>query len=106
VDVYISVYTSHMVHFEWDRNKNHSNFEKHGLLFEDVIEAFGGICLTRVDDRRDYGEVRELTLGEVQGRVVCIVYTRRHDRIRIISARKASSEEREAYYEFIKGSEA
>lgn len=61
-------------------------------------------ALTRVDNRFDYGEVREVTLGEIllesieRSVVVVVVHTDRDGHTRIISARKASKKERE-YYE-------
>jgi len=39
--------------FEWDENKNQSNFEKHGIYFEEAIEIFKGDCLTWFDNRKD-----------------------------------------------------
>jgi len=53
------------------------------------------------DDRRDYGEARSIVYGEAQGRVLALVYTWRSGKRRIISARKATSHEQEAYYRTI-----
>ena len=83
--------------YEWDDNKNRENFEKHGLNFEDAELLFSGPCVTFADDRFDYGEDRFITLGVLQGRVVLVVHTRREEKIRIISMRKANRREREIY---------
>lgn len=90
--------------FEWDQQKNNTNFEKHGLRFEDVSLVFDGCTVTFEDDRNDYGEVRYITLGELEKRVVILVHTIRGTRIRIISMRKANEREKKIYYERLKQS--
>ena len=85
--------------FEWDENKNQSNFEKHGIYFEEAIEIFKGDCLTWFDNRKDYSEIREITIGEIKKNIlIVIVHTDRFGNIRIISARKANQRERRKYY--------
>ena len=83
--------------FEWDEHKNVRNTAKHVLSFEEVIEVFDGHMLLQVDDRREYGEKRIKALGTIGEDVYHVVYTERGARVRIISARKASREERRAY---------
>ncbi len=86
--------------FEWDENKNQSNFEKHGIYFEEAIDIFKNDCLTWIDNRKDYSEVREITIGEIKKNIVIVVvHTDRFGNIRIISARKANQRERRNYYE-------
>jgi uncharacterized DUF497 family protein len=53
------------------------------------------------DDRRDYGEDRYVVYGEARNEVITLVYTWRGSGRRIISARKATKGEREAYYSAI-----
>jgi uncharacterized DUF497 family protein len=53
------------------------------------------------DDRRDYGEERLIVTGEIHNCVIAVVYTRRGRRRRILSARKATAREQEAYYQAI-----
>jgi len=89
--------------FEWDEGKRQSNLEKHGVDFEDITPAFEGQTVNWIDDRRDYGEQRVNLLGEVEGEIVFITYTRRNFRYRIISARRANSRERRKYYKDILG---
>lgn len=83
--------------FEWDEHKNARNTAKHGLSFEEAVEIFDGRLLSKVDDRREYGEKRIKALGTIKGDIYHIVYTERRSRIRIISARRANREERRAY---------
>ena len=73
--------------FEWDEQKNKSNFIKHGILFEEAIEIFKNDCLTWTDNRKEYKEVREITIGQLKKR--------------IISARKANIRERRKFNEHI-----
>jgi uncharacterized DUF497 family protein len=83
---------------EWDENKRLANIAKHGIDFADAAQVFEGPIREREERRRDYREDRFSTVGEVDGRLLYVVYTRRRDRIRIISARRAGQDEREEYY--------
>ena len=92
------------VNFEWDEEKNALNIKKHGISFEDAVSVFGGDydLLTKVGDRFDYGEVREISLGvmkkcEKAEAVVVVVHTDRSGITRLISARYASKQERDVY---------
>ena len=83
--------------YEWAPRKAASNLRKHGVDFADVVAAFeDDFALTVPDDHDE--EDRFITVGmDVLGRVVVVVYTWRGDRIRIISARRATPREREQY---------
>ncbi|MSQ07250.1 MAG: BrnT family toxin [Dehalococcoidia bacterium] len=83
--------------FEWDENKNRTNIAKHGITFRRAIRIFAGDVLEFVDDRRDYGETRAAAIGVVDGVPLYVVYTRRGEVRRIISARRANRYEREKY---------
>jgi|LakMenEpi03Aug12_release.lakeMendotaPanAssembly.Ray.scaffolds.fasta_scaffold643465_1 uncharacterized DUF497 family protein len=88
--------------FEWDENKNTQNRQKHGISFEEAQEIFDGILFTSIDDRFDYAEIREISIGAIQGVVVVtVVHTERAGIIRIISARKATPKERKKYYDYL-----
>lgn len=88
--------------FEWDENKNAQNLKKHGISFEEAQEIFDGIVFTAIDERFDYGEIREISIGAIQNVViVTVVHTERNQFIRIISARKATRQERETYYDYL-----
>ena len=78
--------------FEWDADKNWHNIEKHGIDFEDVVEVFYGLHVVRPSDRR--GEQRWIAIGETKKRTIAVVFTRRGDQIRIISARRARTNEK------------
>ena len=85
--------------FEWDEKKAAANLAKHRVSFLTAAAAFGSEMLERIDDREDYGEIRWIALGRVDAEVYRIVFTRLDENlIRIISAQKASRDEREIYY--------
>jgi uncharacterized DUF497 family protein len=85
------------VAFEWDERKRLANLEKHGIDFAAAGRIFEGPTVEFPDRRHDYGEVRVGALGEVEGRVLFVVYTLRGGKRRLISARKAGQLEREMY---------
>jgi uncharacterized DUF497 family protein len=86
--------------FEWDENKRLSNLAKHRIDFIDVRAVFyDPLRKTSVDDRWDYAEVRENTIGTLVNKIIVIVtHTDRNGRVRIISARPANKKERSLYY--------
>ncbi len=64
---------------------------------------FDGPVLTRVDDREDYGEVRDISLGLLSPDApLVVVHTARGERTCLISARKANRRERKIYYDSLK----
>lgn len=86
--------------YSYDPEKKASNLKKHGLDFDDarsVIES--GEAITFEDRRFDYGEVRYLTLGLLDGEVVIIATAETDKTIRIISMRKAAKNEQKIFYE-------
>lgn len=82
---------------EYDPNKRQRTLEDRGLDFESIAEVFDGFYLVRMDDRKDYGEVRHIMLGALKERPVVCVWTQRDDAVRVISMRIADDEEREIY---------
>lgn len=86
--------------FEWDENKNQSNWVKHRIDFADAIHVFlDSDRVEREDSRKKYGETRSQTIGKTEQGVMFVIYTERSgNTIRIISARKANKRERQ-YYE-------
>ena len=86
---------------EWDDSKNEINIEKHGIDFELAQEIFQGAFISKIDNRRDYREVRLLALGTLGEFILLVVYTMRGQKVRIISARRANEEERSVYYGYL-----
>ncbi len=87
---------------EWDEIKNQANLKKHDIDFNDSLNIFNKPLLVRLDDRKDYKQVRLIGIGSLEEIVVVMVFTRRKDRIRIISIRKANKSERRIYHEKVK----
>lgn len=86
--------------FEWDEAKNLANIRKHGISFTVAKRIFEGSVLSRLDRRREYGEERYLSIGEVEQALIVIAHTRRAGRTRLISAQPASRRERQVYHEY------
>lgn len=88
--------------FEWDENKAESNFRKHGISFANATKVFDDPnCITQ-QDRFENGEYRWQTIGMVGSeQLLLVAHTYLDDDentvVRIISARKASKQERKTY---------
>ena len=88
--------------FEWDDVKAEENRRKHGIRFGEAAQIFEGPVLTRVDDRFGYGELREISIGLLGGVVVLnVAHTDRDGVTRIISARKATRQERRLFHTYL-----
>ena len=82
--------------FEWDDNKAESNFRKHGITFEMARAAFDDPdSIDREDPDPDEGRVSRIC--RYGPKILVIVWTERSDRVRIISARLASTHEQRDY---------
>ena len=68
--------------------------QRAGLIFEDAAEVFRGDTLDFPDARRDYGELRMLTVGHLHGRMVIVIRTPRGNARHVISMRKANAREK------------
>ena len=76
--------------------------EGHGISFDEARHIFDGLILTRVDERQDYGENRDISLGVLPPDAgLVVIHTERGDRIRLISARKANRCERKVYHDHL-----
>jgi uncharacterized DUF497 family protein len=82
---------------EWDPRKAESNLLKHGVDFAEAATVLeDDRAVTILDD--ESGEERYVTIGsDALGRVLVVVYTWRGDRVRLISARRATRRERGQY---------
>ncbi|TMJ22645.1 MAG: BrnT family toxin [Alphaproteobacteria bacterium] len=78
--------------FEWDRTKAAANLANHGVSFERARLVFADpFAVGRFDNREDYGGERFTIVGMVEGTLIFVAYTERGDRVRIITARRATS---------------
>ena len=90
--------------FSWDPIKSDLTFRTRGFDFAAAARIFAGFTLEGVDGRQEYGEVRVVAGGVVDGLVFTMVHTDREDRRetvtrRIISARRSNRDERQRYEE-------
>lgn len=63
-----------MLH-DWDQAKASENLAKHGVAFETVQGFDFDAAVVSVDDRQDYGEVREVATGPIGDRLHVLVFT-------------------------------
>ena len=78
----------------FDPRKRDRTLAERGLDFADAAAVFAGSNLQFPDARRDYGELRNVTVGLLAGCLVIVVWTQRGDDRHIISMRKANDREK------------
>ena len=89
--------------FEWDRKKENINIKKHGITFEQASYVFTDpFALNLYDEEHSEDEDRWILLGKsLNETILLIVHTFRdregQEMVRIISARKATTQEKKAY---------
>jgi uncharacterized protein len=84
--------------YEWDAGKSRQNRRRHGVAFE-IIEGFDWVQAIEVlDDRFEYGEERWLAIGPIGSKLYAVAFTERgKHKVRIISLRPATKNERKTY---------
>jgi uncharacterized DUF497 family protein len=92
--------------FEWDEKKNVANFEKHGIWFEEAKGFWADARSTEFfdPDHSDESEGRYFRVGcSTNAKILLVVFCDREEGnlIRIISARRATRDERKQYEEGI-----
>jgi uncharacterized protein len=88
-----------LLEFEWDEYKRQSNLHKHGIDFIRACQIFEGYTVEFEDTRYNYGEERFIAIGQTGNQILTVVYTLQDEVIRLISARKATKNERKIYDE-------
>lgn len=85
--------------FEWDDVKAEANLRKHNVSFEEAASVFGDPMVLAVSDleHSDREPRWKLTGTSEKSRVLVVVYARRSERVRIISARRPSMREVREY---------
>jgi uncharacterized DUF497 family protein len=82
--------------FEWDALKAERILRERAIDFKDLIPLFSGIRTERPSDKG--GEFRWVTVGMLNGKLIAVIYTRRGDILRIITARRARKNEERTYH--------
>ncbi len=87
--------------FEWNPNKAALNIEKHGVSFQEAATVFNDpLSVTFPDPDHSIGENRYVIIGISRfGQLLVVAHTDRGEKIRIISVRKATRQERRFYEE-------
>lgn len=90
-----------MIEFEWDGRKATANAKKHGVTFQEAASVFGDrLAATFSDPDHSGSEDRFITFGMSQThRLLVVSHTDRENRVRIISSRLMTKEERKIYEE-------
>ena len=85
--------------FTWDPAKAEKNLLTHGVSFQEATTVFGDpLAGTIPDPDHSVGEERLVTMGQSStGQLLVVCHVEQGDTIRIISARRATSHERENY---------
>jgi uncharacterized DUF497 family protein len=89
--------------YEWDPTKAKANLRDHRVSFEEAVTLFlDPLAITYRDPDHSDEEEREITIGHsVKQRILFVSHCQRADRVRIISARRATRKERKQYEEGI-----
>ena len=82
---------------EFDPDKRDKALTERGLDFSRAAEVFEARHFTAEDERAGYSEPRYITVGQLDGRMVVMVWTPRGEARRIISMRKANEREQARY---------
>ena len=87
--------------FEWNLDKAALNFEKHGISFQEAATVFNdNLSVTFPDLAHSIAESRYVIIGVSRfGQLLVIAHTERGEKVRIISARKATLQEKRFYEE-------
>ena len=100
--MYYNMYNKNIeIAFGWDDFKELDNIKKHGISFKKASYVFTDINRIEYYDyiHSNY-EQRYITIGMVN-EIICVAYTVRNERIRIISARAADNNEKENYIKWV-----
>lgn len=81
----------------YDPAKRAWTLAERGLDFDDAARVFAGPTINLLDDRKAYGEVRWVTYGLLDGRMIAVVWTPRGATRHIISMRKTNDREQQTY---------
>ncbi|MEX0964401.1 MAG: BrnT family toxin [Pseudohongiellaceae bacterium] len=88
--------------FEWGKKKNNANIKKHGISFDDARTTFyDEHALQFFDPDHSDEEDWFILLGtnhKLRTLVVCHCFREAESLVRIISARKADKDEKDAYW--------
>lgn len=87
--------------YEWDPQKAARNIQKHEVSFDEASSVFDDpFFITVLDEEHSSDEERYITVGlSDKNRLLLVAHAERNNRIRIISARRATKNEEKFYQE-------
>jgi uncharacterized protein len=85
------------VEFEFDPNKSEINKKKHGIGFDEAKELWNAVKFVEADAKSPVGEQRTFRIAQINNILWFCVFTRRGNKIRLISVRHVRTEEKELY---------
>jgi uncharacterized DUF497 family protein len=88
--------------YTWSEAKRIANLRDHKIDFTAVCAFEWETAFVSVDEREDYGELREIAIGFIRTSLHVLVFTERTDVIRVISLRRAQKGDLRKYVEAIK----
>lgn len=92
--------------FEWNTEKDTANRRKHGVSFDEATTAFQDLRAIVFDDPdHSSDEHREVLVGYSDRRLLVVSFTIRDGRVRLISARRATPQERHIHEEEVRETE-
>ena len=85
--------------FQWSIEKAAANIQKHGISFNDASRVFEDPTVLEMQDQEhSWDEDRWIALGRIpEIGIVSVVWVSRNERVRLISARPATSSEGRSY---------
>ncbi len=89
--------------FAWDAVKSEMNRKKHGLAFDEVLDMFSDPFMLEIYDEphSSFFEQRNMGIARWKNQVLTSAYAEHGSRIRIITVRKSTPKEEEAFYGYI-----
>jgi uncharacterized DUF497 family protein len=84
--------------FEWDPDKRDANLKKHPIDFEGAKKIWDRRVIELQSHRSQFTEDRFLAIGLYKGLEITVIFTKRENKIRIISARRSRADERSLYW--------
>jgi uncharacterized DUF497 family protein len=85
--------------YSWNDERRDANLRTHRIDFNAVYRFEWQTAVVFVDDREDYGELREIAIGFIDPGLYVLTFTRRGEQIRVISLRKAEKSDVRKYVE-------
>lgn len=93
----LCIYNNWSMRVTFDPAKRDRTLRERGLDFLEASLVFDGTTIDDPDDRRDYGELRMITVGHLRGRMVVVGWTPRGEARHVFSMRKANEREKKFY---------